>query len=128
MGQSVSYPFVNEVNDAIAQLTGTDDPRGWQLLINEVCRHRSVYLEHSCSVAPMDQILYQIATACPKELWRNRQVTCPCLSIRWVEVPQELPQCMSNAKMLTDHQDIFYATPKYLPGMTCMKSAMTLRN
>ena len=131
MGQSASapYPFVQQVDDTIEQLQETRNPHGWQLLINQVCQHRSVYLEHSCSVAAIDQILYQIANACPKDLLHSRQVTIPCLSIRWVQLPEDLPKCMSNAAMLTEHQDIFYATTsKYPLARTCMKSAMTLRN
>ena len=133
MGQSTSapYPFGTEVETVISELQASD-PFGWQSLIDEVCRHRSLYLEYGHSVVPVDQMLYQIAHAC-KDLLHEGLVKIPCLSIRWVDLwsggkSQVVPASITTPKNLSDHQDIFYATPKYLPVVTCMKSVIRFKN
>ena len=83
MGQvkSIEYPFYDQVMDTIEELKSAVDennPKGWQLLIHEICRHRGVYLQNDCDVTDIDKLLYIVARECSGFL-SSQEVSIPCL-------------------------------------------------
>ena len=114
MGQaeSVPYPFSAQVLDTLEVLKHPEHVQkahAWQSLLNEVCRHRSIYLAEGWDVTPIDKLLHGIVLEA-RHLLHSGQIDIPCLPIRWINV-EEPPRCVL-AGLVHELYDVSYEIQK----------------